>query len=53
VTDPEADPSRRPALLAATPSADRVVGWLRALALLAGVLAVLTALFALELVGRL
>jgi len=53
VTDPETDPAGRPALLAATPSAEWVVGWLRALALLAGATGLLTALFAFELFVRL
>ena len=53
MTDAEAGPPGRPALLAATPSAERVGRWLRTLALLAGVLGLLDGLFALELVGRL
>jgi hypothetical protein len=53
VTPPEADPGDRPALLAATPSAERVAEWLRTLAALAGLLTLLMGLFALELVGRL
>jgi len=53
VTDPETDPTGRPALLAATPSAELVVGWLRTLVLLAGVMGLLIALFALELLVRL
>jgi len=47
------DPSGRPALLAATPSAERVAEWIRTLALLAGVTGLLFALFALELITRL
>ena len=47
------DTSRRPALIAATPSAERVAEWVRTLALLAGVLGVLIALLTLELVVRL
>jgi hypothetical protein len=53
VTDAKAESTGRPALLAATPSAERVGRWLRTLALLAGVLGLLVGLFALELVGRL
>jgi len=53
VTDATTDPRGRPALLAATPSAERVGRWLRTLALLAGVLGLLVGLFALELVVRL
>lgn len=53
VTDTEPKRPGRPALLAATPSAERVGRWLRTLALLAGVLGLLVGLFALELVGRL
>ena len=50
--DPD-DPSRRPALIAATPSAERVAEWVRTLALLAGVLGVLIALLTLEFLVRL
>ena len=53
MTDPDVGRPRRPALLAATPSAERVVEWLRALLLLAGVLGLLIALVALELLVRL
>ena len=53
MTDPEADPAGRPALLTATPSVEWVVGWLRTLALLAGVLGLLVALLTLELLVRL
>ncbi|WP_164932800.1 hypothetical protein [Halorubrum amylolyticum] len=53
MTDAEPKRSGRPALLAATPSAERVERWLRTLALLAGVLGLLMGLFALELVVRL
>ena len=53
MTDPETDPAGRPALLAATPSAEWVVGWLRALALLAGATGLLLALIAFELLVRL
>jgi len=53
VTDADAAPSDRPALLAATPSAEQVTRWLRTLALLAGVLGLLVGLLVLELVGRL
>ncbi|WP_170938268.1 MULTISPECIES: hypothetical protein [unclassified Halorubrum] len=53
MTDPETDPAGRPALLAATPSAEWVAGWLRALALLAGATALLLALIAFELLVRL
>ena len=52
MTDPD-DSSRRPALIAATPSAERVTEWVRTLALLAGVLGALIALLTLELVVRL
>jgi hypothetical protein len=53
VTDPESNPTRGPALLTATPSAKRVVDWLRTLALLAGVVGLLIALLTLELLVRL
>jgi len=53
VTDAETNSAGRPALLAATPSAERVGRWLRTLALFAGVLGLLIGLFTLELVGRL
>ena len=53
VTPPGADPDDRPALLGATPSAERVGEWLGTLAVLAGLLALLVGLFALELVTRL
>ncbi|WP_193309643.1 hypothetical protein [Halorubrum halophilum] len=53
MTDADAAPSGRPALLAATPSVERVTRWLRTLALLAGVLGLLVGLLVLELVGRL
>ena len=49
----EADPAGRPALLTATPSVEWVVGWLRTLALLAGVLGLLVALLTLEFLVRL
>ncbi|WP_435094901.1 hypothetical protein [Halorubrum sp. N11] len=52
---PDTKPKRSggPALLAATPSAERVGRWLRTLALLAGVLGLLVGLFTLELLTRL
>ncbi|WP_160298110.1 hypothetical protein [Halorubrum saccharovorum] len=53
MTDAKTNTSGRPALLTATPSAERVGRWLRTLALLAGVLGPLVGLFTLELVGRL
>ena len=53
MTDSEADPSERPALLTATPSVKWVAEWLRTLALLAGVLGLLVALLTLELLVRL
>ncbi len=53
VSGSEADSPGRPALLAATPSADRVLGWLRTLLLLALLSGLLTAMFALELAIRL
>jgi len=53
VTPPGADPDDRPALLGATPNAERVGEWLGTLAVLAGLLALLVGLFALELVTRL
>jgi len=52
VTEQSPKSTRRPALLTATPSAERVGDWLRTLAALAGVLTLLIGLFALELVGR-
>ena len=53
VPTPKADPDDRPALLGATPSAERVGEWLGTLAVLAGLLTLLVGLFALELVTRL
>ncbi|WP_186311045.1 hypothetical protein [Halorubrum depositum] len=53
MTESETDPSGRPALLAAIPSAERVAEWMRTLALLAGVMGLLIALFVLELLTRL
>ena len=53
MTTPEADPDDRPALLGATPGAERVGEWLGTLAVLAGLLTLLVGLFALELVTRL
>ncbi|WP_251133164.1 hypothetical protein [Halorubrum sp. 2020YC2] len=47
------DSGDRPALLAATPSADRVTEWLWTLAALGGVLTLLVVLFTVELLLRL
>jgi hypothetical protein len=53
VTASQTDPSGRPTLLAATPSAERVGEWLRTLAILVGMVTLLVGLFAAELIGRL
>jgi hypothetical protein len=53
MTDPDVGSPRRPALLAATPSAERVAEWLRTLVLLAGVSWLLIGLVTLELLVRL
>ncbi|MFO8116523.1 MAG: hypothetical protein R6U01_14400 [Halorubrum sp.] len=53
MTDPDVGSPQRPVLLAATPSAERVVEWLRTLLLLAGVSGLLIALVMLELLVRL
>lgn len=53
MTTPEADPDDGPALLGATPSAERVGEWIETLAVLAALLTLFVGLIAVELVGRL
>ena len=50
--DRDSPPRDRPVLLSATPDADAVADWIRTLAVLAGVLGLLVALIAVELLVR-